>query len=30
MSKSAIKKVYSIGIDLNTIITYDNFNFIEG
>ena len=30
MSKSVVEKIYSVGIDPNTIVTYDNFNFIEG
>ena len=30
MSKSAVEKVRSVGVDPNTIITYDNFDFTEG
>ena len=30
MSKSAVEKVHSVSVDPNTIITYDNFDFIEG
>ena len=29
MSESVVNKVYNIGIDPNTIITYNNFKFLE-